>query len=101
MTPNEFVETVLSLPTEMQNVFLASLEDVLTEEEYNATESYISLYSVFHNTAKYYAMKESCKEALVEKFYGHTYENGCSSQEGVYSYHPQSICDTPVLIGVR
>lgn len=101
MTASEFVETVLSLPTEMQNEFLASLEDVLTEEEYNATASYISLYSVFHNTAKYYAMKEACKEALVEKFYGHPYENGCSSQEGVYSYHPQSICDTPVLIGVR
>ena len=101
MTANEFVETVLSLPAEMQNEFLASLEDVLTEEEYKATASYISLYSMFHNTEKYYAMKEACKEALVEKFYGHPYEKGCSEQEGVYSYYPQSICDTPVMIGVR
>ena len=101
MTANEFVETVLSIPAEMQNEFLASLEDVLTEEEYKATASYISLYSMFHNTAKYYAMKESCKAALVEKFYGHPYEKGCSAQEGVYSYYPQSICDIPVLIGAR
>ena len=101
MTANEFVETVHSLPAEMQNEFLASLEDVLTEEEYKATASYISLYSMFHNTAKYYAMKEACKEALVEKLYGHQYEKGCSAQEGVYSYNHQSICDTPILIGVR
>ena len=101
MTANEFVETVLSLHAEMQNEFLASLEDVMTEEEYKATASYISLYSMFHNTAKYYAMKEACKEALVEKFYGHSCEKECYSQEGVYSYNPQSICDTPVLIGVR
>ena len=33
MTANEFVETVLSLPSEMQNEFLASLKDVLTDEE--------------------------------------------------------------------
>ena len=101
MTANEFVETVLSIPAEMQNEFLASLEDVLTEEEYKATASYISLYYMFHNAAKYYAMKEACKETLVEKFYGHPYEKVCSAQEGVYSYYPQSICDTPVLIGVR
>ena len=101
MTANEFVETVHSLPAEMQNEFLASLEDVLTEEEYKATASYISLYSMFHNTAKYYAMKEACKEALVEKFFGHQYENWCSAKESIYSYYPQSICDTPVFIGVR
>ena len=101
MTANEFVETVLSLPAEMQSEFIASLKDVLTEEEYKETESYISLYSMFHSPAKYYAMKEACKETLVEKFYGHPYEKGCSAQEGVYSYYPQSICDTPVLIGVR
>ena len=101
MTANEFVETVLSLPAKMQNEFLASLKDVLTEEEYKATTSYISLYSMFHNPAKYNAMKEACKETLVEKFFGHPCEKECSAQEGVYSYYPQSICDTPVLIGVR
>lgn len=101
MTANEFAETVLSLPTEMQNEFLASLKDVLTEEEYKATASYISLYSMFRNPAKYNAMKEACKEAMVEKFYGHPYEKGCSAQEGVYSYHPQSILDIPVLVRAR
>ena len=101
MIANEFVETVLSFPAEMQNEFLASLKDVLTEEEYKATASYISLYSMFHNPAKYNAMKEACKETLVEKFFGHPCEKECSAQEGVYSYHPQSICDAPILIGVR
>ena len=101
MTANEFVETVLSLPAEMQSEFIASLKDVLTEEEYKETESYISLYSMFHSPAKYNAMKEACKEALVEKFFGHQYENWCSEQDGIYSYHPKSICDLPVLIGVR
>lgn len=101
MTANKFVETVLSLPSEMQNEFIASLKDVFTEEEYKATASYISLYSMFRNPAKYNAMKEACKEAFVEKFYGHPYEKGCSAQEGVYSCYPQTICDTPVLIGVR
>jgi hypothetical protein len=56
---------------------------------------------MFHNPAKYNAMKEACKEAFVEKFYGHPYEKGCPAEEGVYSYHPQSICDVPSLIGVR
>ena len=101
MTANEFVETVLSLPAEMQNEFIASLKDVLTEEEYKATASYISLYSMFRNPAKYNAMKEACKEAFVEKFYGHPYEKGCSAQKSIYSYHPQTICDTPVLICVK
>ena len=101
MTAKEFADVVIHLPAELQNEFLASLKDVLTEEEYKATASYISLYSMFHNPAKYNAMKEACKETLVEKFYGHPYEKGCSAQEGVYSYHPQTILDTPVLIGVR
>lgn len=101
MNGREFADIVIRLPVEQQNEFLASLKEILTEEEYRATASFISLWYMFNSPAKYNAMKEACKEEMVEKFYGHPYENGCSAQEGVYSYHPQSICDTPVLIGVR
>jgi hypothetical protein len=101
MTAKEFADIIIHLPVEQQNEFLASLKEMLTEEEYKATATFISLWSMFNSPAKYNAMKEACKEALVEKFYGHPYEKGCSTQEGIYSYHPQSICDIPVLIGVR
>lgn len=101
MTAMEFADIVIRIPVEQQNEFLASLKEILTEEEYKATVAFISLWSMFNSHAKYNAMKEVCKETLVEKFYGHPYENWCSAQEGVYSYHPQSICDIPVLIGTR
>ena len=101
ITAKEFVDIIIRLPVEQQNEFLESLKEIVTEEEYKATAEFISLWSMFNNPAKYNAMKESCKEALVEKFYGHPHENGCPAQEGIYSYYPQSICDTPVFIGVR
>lgn len=101
MTAREFADIVIRLPVEKQNEFLASLKEILTEEEYKETATFISLWSMFNSNAKYNAMKEACKETLVEKFYGHTYENVRSAKEGVYSYHPQSICDIPVLIGTR
>ena len=101
MTGREFADIVIRLPVEQQNEFLASLKEILTEEEYRATASFISLWSMFNSPAKYNAMKDACKETLVEQFYGHPYENVCSAQEGVYSYYPQSICDISVLIGTR
>ena len=101
ITAKEFADIIIHLPVEQQNEFFESLKEIVTEEEYKKTAAFISIWSMFNSPEKYNAMKEACKEALVEKFYGHSYEKGCSAQEGVYSYYPQSICDTPVLIGVR
>ena len=101
MTAREFADIVIQLPVEQQNEFLASLKEIITDEEYKATATFISLWSMFNSPAKYNAMKEACKETLFEKFYGHKYENGCFAKEGIYSYRPQSICDIPVLIGTR
>lgn len=101
MTAKEFTDIVIHLPIEQQNEFLVSLKEILSEEEYKTTAAFIGLWSMFNSTAKYNAMKKACKETLFEKFYGRPCENGCPTRESIYSYCPQSICDTPFLISVH
>lgn len=74
MTATEFAQTVAQLPADQQNAFLAKLKEVLTEYEYKTTASYISLFAMYHNPAKYNAMKNAVKAQLVEELFGHPYE---------------------------
>lgn len=75
MTANEFVETVARLPAEMQNEFIESLKEILTEEEWKSTVSYISLYAIYHNPGKYNALKKAVKAQIIEELFGHPYED--------------------------
>lgn len=43
MTANEFAQIVTQLPADQQNAMLASLKEVLTEDEYKTTASFLSL----------------------------------------------------------
>lgn len=74
MTANEFAEIVIHLPTEQQNELLASLKEVLTEDEYKATATFISLHSIYRSHAKYNALKNAVKAQMVEELFGHPWE---------------------------
>lgn len=66
MTMAEFANTVTNLPAEKQNEFFKSLKDVLSEEEWNATVQFISLFGMFKSPAKYKAMRT----AICEEMFG-------------------------------
>lgn len=74
MTALEFAKTVAQLPPEQQNEFLASLKDILTEDEYNATAQFISLLAIYNNPAKYHALKNSVRDMMLEKYFGHPHQ---------------------------
>ena len=71
MTAAEFANTVCSLPAGQQNALLANLKEVLTEDEYTTTAQYISLWAMYHNPKKYWAMKNAVRDMLLEKYFGH------------------------------
>lgn len=64
MTAVEFANTVTNLPTEKQNEFFASLKDILSEEEWNATVQYISWIGLFKSPAKYKHLRTAISEEL-------------------------------------
>lgn len=70
----DFAEMVSSMSVEKQNEFFKKLKNVLTEEEWNATVKFISLYSAFKSPVKYESMKNAVSDMLCETFYGHTVE---------------------------
>lgn len=74
MTPNEFAETILRLPVDQQNAFFETLKGQLSEEDWLATVKFISLFGMYHNPGKFYAMKKAVKAVLVEELFGHPYE---------------------------
>ena len=74
MTTTEFAETIIHLPVEQQNAFFETLNDQLSEEDWIATVKFISLYGMFRSPAKHKAMKKAVKATLIEKLFGHPYE---------------------------
>lgn len=71
MTAIEFAQTVTQLPAEQQNAMLANLKEVLTEDEYKTTASFLALFGMFHNPEKYEAMKNAVREKVCEEIFGH------------------------------
>ena len=71
MTAFEFAQTVTQLPADQQNAMLARLKEVLTEDEYKTTASFLSLFGMFTNPEKYEAMKNAVREMVCEEFFGH------------------------------
>lgn len=71
MTATEFAQTVTQLPTEKQNELLSNLKNVLTEDEYKTTASFLSLFGMFSDPEKYEAMKNAVRERVCEEFYRH------------------------------
>ena len=71
MTAIEFAQTVTQLPADQQNALLARLKEVLTEDEYTATASFLSLHGMFSNPEKYKAMKNAVREMVCEEIFGH------------------------------
>lgn len=74
MTAFEFAKTVCELPAEQQNELLANLKEVLTEDEYTATAQFISLLGIYHNPAKYHALKNAVRDMMLEKYFGHPHQ---------------------------
>lgn len=74
MTAMEFAQTVARLPVEQQNAFLARLRNELTEDEYKTTAQFIALFAMYHNPAKYHAMKNAVRDMMLEKYFGHPHE---------------------------
>lgn len=70
----EFADMVLTMPIEKQNEFFERLKKELSEEEWEATRKFISLYSMLKHPAKYEAIKNSICDQLCEEIYGHTVE---------------------------
>lgn len=70
MTATEFAQTFTQLPTDQQNALLANLKEVLTEDEYKATASFLSLFGMFQNPEKYEAMKNAVREKVCENLFG-------------------------------
>lgn len=66
MTPNEFADTIINLPTERQNAFFEVLKNHLSEEDWLTTVKFISLHGMFHNPDKYFAMKNAIRDTLSE-----------------------------------
>lgn len=71
MTHIEFAKTFTQLPTDKQNALLANLKEVLTEDEYKTTASFLSLFGMFSNPEKYEAMKNAVREMVCEDIFGH------------------------------
>ena len=74
MTMFEFAETVNGMPVEKRNEFIERLKGELSEDEWNATVKFISLYGMFKSPVKYEAMKNAVCDTLCEELYGHTVE---------------------------
>lgn len=70
MTDTEFAITFCELPTDRQNAFLAKLKEVLTEDEYKTTATYLSAFGLFYDPEKYEAMKNAVTEVMCKAFYG-------------------------------
>ena len=71
MTATEFAQTFTQLPTDQQNALLANLKEVLSEDEYKTTASFLSLFGMFQNPEKYEAMKNAVREKVCENLFAH------------------------------
>ena len=71
MTAFKFAQTIPQLPVAQQNAFLARIKENLSEEEYTATATFLSLFGMFQNPEKYEAMKNAVCEMVFEELYGH------------------------------
>ena len=74
MNPMEFAAQIIQMSAEQQNAFFERLKSELSEEDWNTTVKFISLFGMFKNPAKYEAIKTAVCDALCEDFYGHTVE---------------------------
>lgn len=60
----EFVKTVSKMPVEAQNEFFEKLRTELSEEDWNTTVQFISLFGLLTNPAKYKAVRTAICEEL-------------------------------------
>ena len=64
MTMTEFARTVLSMSEEKQNEFFSVLKTELSEEDWNTTVQFISIFSLLTNSSKYKAVRTAICETL-------------------------------------
>lgn len=63
MTITEFATTVTNMPAEKQNEFFEKLKTELSEEDWNTTVKFISIFGLITNQAKYKAVRSAiCQE---------------------------------------
>ena len=64
MTIAEFARTVNGMTAEKQNEFFNKLKNELSEEDWNATVQFISIFGLLTNPAKYKAVRTAFCEEL-------------------------------------
>ena len=79
----EFAGIIASLSAENQNEFFESLKGKISDEDLKTVMSFVSLWSMFKNPAKYEAMKNAVCDQLFEEFYGHTVEKANEKEDAV------------------
>ena len=94
MTPTEFALTVCKLSADDQNKFYDALREQLTDEEVSTVSQFVNMTAMFHNPAKYKAMKNAVRDALCEEFYGHPCEE--SESKG---FDPCNPVYMPTILG--
>jgi hypothetical protein len=62
----DFARTVTNLPAEQQNEFFRKLKTELSEEDYNTTVQFISIFGLITNPAKY----KAARSAICEQLFG-------------------------------
>lgn len=87
-----FAEMIIKMPVEKQNEFFERLKSELSEEDWNTTVKFISLFSMFKSPAKYNAMKNAVCDTLSEEFFGHTVE-----RKGTHDYAANPVYMTSIL----
>ena len=83
MNPMEFAAQIIQMSAEQQNAFFERLKSELSEEDWNTTVKFISLFGMFKNPAKYEAIKNAVCDTLCEEFFGHEVERKTETDDPV------------------
>ena len=81
MTMFEFAETINKMPVDKRNEFFERLKTELSEEDWEITVKFVSLFGMFDSPVKYEAIKNAVCDTLCEEFYGHTVEKKPSVED--------------------